>query len=92
MPSWLPILLVVDPEDQTRLLRGLDIGATDYLMRPVDRQEMFARVRTQIRRKRFNDHLRDNVQQTIEMAVTDGLTGKAQRERWPLPDTKIRAA
>ena len=24
--------------------------------------------------------------------VTDALTGKAQRERWPLPDRKIRAA
>jgi two-component system cell cycle response regulator len=74
-----PILLIVDPEDQARLMRALDIGVNDYLVRPVDRQEMFARVRTQIRRKRFTDHLRDNVQQTIEMAVTDGLTGLHNR-------------
>ncbi|MEJ1158789.1 PleD family two-component system response regulator [Prosthecomicrobium sp. N25] len=75
----MPILLVVDPEDQARLMRALDIGVNDYLVRPVDRQEMFARVRTQIRRKRFTDHLRDNVQQTIEMAVTDALTGLHNR-------------
>lgn len=75
----LPILLVADPEDNARLLRGLDMGVNDYLVRPIDRQELFARVRTQIRRKRFNDHLRDNVQQTIEMAVTDGLTGLHNR-------------
>jgi two-component system cell cycle response regulator len=75
----LPILLIVDPEDQPRLLRGLEIGVNDYLTRPIDRQELLARVRTQIRRKRYNDHLRDNVQQTIEMAVTDGLTGLHNR-------------
>ena len=37
-----------------------------------------ARLRTQVRRKRYNDHLRASVTQTIEMAVTDGLTGPAQ--------------
>lgn len=75
----LPILLIVDPEDNARLLRGLDIGVNDYLVRPVDRQELLARAATQIRRKRYTDQLRDNVQQTIEMAVTDGLTGLHNR-------------
>jgi len=75
----LPILVVVDPDDNVRLLRGLDLGVNDYLVRPIDRNEMLARVRTQIRRKRFSDRLRDNVQMTIEMAVTDGLTGLHNR-------------
>src|SRR4029078_1507873 len=70
-----PILVIVDPHDNARLLRGLDLGVNDYLMRPIDRNEMLARVRTQVRRKRFADRLRDNVQMTMEMAVTDGLTG-----------------
>jgi two-component system cell cycle response regulator len=74
-----PILVVVDPEDNTRLLRGLDLGVNDYLVRPIDRNEMLARVRTQIRRKRFADRLRDNVQLTMEMAITDGLTGLHNR-------------
>jgi len=75
----LPILVVVDPDDNVRLLRGLDLGVNDYLVRPVDKNEMLARVRTQVRRKRFSDRLRDNVQMTIEMAVTDGLTGLHNR-------------
>jgi two-component system cell cycle response regulator len=75
----LPILVVADPEDNVRLLRGLDLGVNDYLVRPIDRNEMLARVRTQVRRKRFSDRLRDNVQMTIEMAVTDGLTGLHNR-------------
>src|SRR5690606_22970101 len=65
----LPILVVVEPNDNVRLLRGLDLGVNDYLVRPIDRNEMLARVKTQVRRKRFSDRLRDTVQMTIEMAV-----------------------
>lgn len=75
----LPILVIVNPDDNARLLRGLDLGVNDYLVRPIDRNEMLARVRTQIRRKRFADRLRDSVQLTIEMAVTDPLTGLHNR-------------
>ena len=48
-------------------------------MRPIDQQEMIARLRTQVRRKRYNDQLRASVAETIEMAVTDGLTGLHNR-------------
>jgi len=75
----LPIVVIADPDDNVRLLRGIDLGVNDYLVRPIDRQEMLARVRTQVRRKRFSDRLRDNVQTAIEMAVTDGLTGLYNR-------------
>ena len=74
-----PILVIVDPTDNQRLLRGLDLGINDYLLRPIDRNEMVARVKTQMRRKRFADRLRDNVQMTMEMAITDGLTGLHNR-------------
>jgi two-component system cell cycle response regulator len=76
---FLPILVLVGPDDNAKLLRALEIGVNDYLTRPVDRPELTARVRTQVRRKRFSDRLRDNVQMTMEMAVTDGLTGLHNR-------------
>ncbi|MBL8572952.1 MAG: PleD family two-component system response regulator [Hyphomicrobiaceae bacterium] len=75
----LPILLVTEPEDNAKLLRALDIGVNDYIVRPIDKNEMLARARTQIRRKRYTDHLRDSLQQTMEMAVTDALTGLNNR-------------
>jgi two-component system cell cycle response regulator len=75
----LPILILAEPEDNARLLRGLEIGVNDYLVRPIDRNEMLARVRTQIRKKRYSERLRENVQQSIEMAVTDVLTGLHNR-------------
>jgi len=75
----LPILAIADADNNTRLLRGLEIGVNDYLLRPVDKNELLARARTQIRRRRYTDHLRDNVQNSIEMAITDGLTGLHNR-------------
>jgi two-component system cell cycle response regulator len=75
----LPILVLANSDDETRLNRGLDIGVNDYLLEPLDRNEALARVRTQVRRKRFSDRLRDSVQHTIEMAITDPLTGLNNR-------------
>ena len=74
-----PILMIAEAEDNARLLRGLEIGVNDYLVRPVDKNELLARVRTQIRRRRYTVRLRDNVQQSMEMAITDGLTGLYNR-------------
>lgn len=75
----LPIVLLVGKEEDDRIIRGLELGINDYLVRPLDRQELIARLRTQVRRKRYNDELRQSVSQTIEMAVTDGLTGLHNR-------------
>ena len=75
----LPIVLLVNKEEDDLTVRGLELGINDYLVRPLDRQELIARLRTQVRRKRYNDELRQSVSQTIEMAVTDGLTGLHNR-------------
>ena len=68
-----------DADNNARLLRGLEIGVNDYLLRPVDKNELLARARTQIRKRRYTDHLRDNVQNSIEAAITDALTGLHNR-------------
>ncbi len=75
----LPILVVADIEDRQRVLRGLDLGVNDCLTRPVDRNELLARVRTQLRQKRYADSLREKVQQSIELALFDPLTGLNNR-------------
>ena len=75
----LPILAIAEPDNNARLVRGLEIGVNDYLVRPIDKNEMLARVRTQVKRKRYTERLRDNVQASIEMAITDALTGLHNR-------------
>ncbi|SFQ18037.1 two-component system, cell cycle response regulator [Bradyrhizobium sp. Ghvi] len=69
-----PILAIADPENSTRLLRGLEIGINDYLLRPSDKNELMVRVRTQIKKHRYVDYLRENLQNSIEMAMTDTHT------------------
>ncbi|MBL0934163.1 MAG: PleD family two-component system response regulator [Rhizobiaceae bacterium] len=76
---FLPIILIAGQDENQRLVRALELGINDYVTRPVDRQELIARLRTQVKRKRYNDQLRSSVTQTIEMAVTDGLTGLHNR-------------
>jgi two-component system cell cycle response regulator len=74
-----PILAIAEGDDNSRMIRGLEIGVNDFLQRPIDKNEMLARVRTQIRKKRYTERLRDNVQLSIEMAITDALTGLYNR-------------
>jgi two-component system, cell cycle response regulator len=75
----LPILALAESDNNARLARGLEIGVNDYLVRPIDKNEMLARVRTQIKKKRYTERLRDNMQMSIELAITDGLTGLFNR-------------
>ncbi len=74
-----PLLAIVRQGDTRKLVRALDIGVTDYLSRPVDRNELTARVTTQLRRKRYIDRLRSTFEASLEMAVTDQLTGLYNR-------------
>ncbi len=76
---FIPVLLVVDQGGENMVVRALELGVNDYILRPVDPNELVVRCLTQIRRKRFNDRLRESVNQTIELAVTDPLTGLNNR-------------
>jgi two-component system cell cycle response regulator len=74
-----PILALTETDNNARLVRALEIGVNDYLVRPIDKNEILARARTQIRKKRYTERLRDNVQLSIEAAITDALTGLYNR-------------
>jgi len=74
-----PILLIIDDSDIEGLATGLELGVNDYLAHPVDRHELRARIRTQVRRKRYQDRLRANYRESLSMALTDGLTGLYNR-------------
>jgi two-component system cell cycle response regulator len=75
----LPILAITEPDNNARMLRGLEIGVNDFLIRPIDKNELLARARSQVRKRRYTERLRDNVQASIEMAITDALTSLFNR-------------
>src|SRR5690242_7402490 len=74
-----PILLAAEAEELPRLAKGLDLGTNDYIVRPLDCNELTARARTQIRRKRLQDRLQDNYQRSLALMLTDSLTGLYNR-------------
>ena len=75
----LPILVVAEPDDEKKAVRALDIGASDIVIKPIDSEELSARVKTQVRKKRYLDALRARLDQSMELAVTDQLTGLHNR-------------
>jgi two-component system cell cycle response regulator len=69
-----PQLILVDADEREKMIKGLEMGVNDYLLTPVEPNELVARVRTQIRRKRYQDALRSNYEESLSMAVMDSLT------------------
>ncbi len=74
-----PVLMLSDEEHMPRVIQGLEIGGHDYLLRPIDRNELVARSRTQVRRKRFQERLRSSYEISLSMALTDSLTSLHNR-------------
>ncbi len=74
-----PIIVIVEEPNEARLLRGFDMGVNDYLVRPIEPHELFARVSTQIKRKRHLDFLRNRLAESVEQSITDPLTGLYNR-------------
>lgn len=74
-----PLVMVAENADMDKIAYGLEIGAHDYIVRPLEKNELLARVRTQIRRKRFQERLRSTYEISLSMALTDSLTGLYNR-------------
>lgn len=75
----MPLVVLAAEDERQTLLRAFDLGASDHVMRPVDQPELRARVRNQLRRRRFQDLLRESLDRSLELAVTDPLTGLRNR-------------
>lgn len=74
-----PIVMISEADDLERVAHGLEMGAHDYILRPLEKNELLARVRTQIRRKRFQERLRSTYEISLSLALTDSLTGLYNR-------------
>ncbi|TNE60741.1 MAG: diguanylate cyclase, partial [Alphaproteobacteria bacterium] len=88
-----PILVMVDDGNTKLLVRALEMGINDYVVRPVDRMEFLARVKTQLKRKRYADKLWENFHISMQMATTDAVTGLYNRHYLTSHlDTRLAAA
>ncbi|MEM7046113.1 MAG: PleD family two-component system response regulator [Pseudomonadota bacterium] len=74
-----PVLLTADEGDSGRVAKGLELGATDYVIKPIERNELVARRRNQLRSKRYLDRLHQHYESSLTMVMTDSLTGLYNR-------------
>ncbi|CAL4867257.1 Response regulator PleD [Asticcacaulis sp. MM231] len=74
-----PVLAIINADERKIMFKALELGVNDVVPRPIDMQELRARAKTQIRRKRYGDFLRNSLDRSLEMAVTDPLTGLNNR-------------
>ncbi len=57
-PDQLPVIMVTAVTDSDRVAEALDLGANDYVIKPIDFQIALARIRSQVSRKRAESALR----------------------------------
>lgn len=70
----IPVVLLTGQESVEKKIKGLDMGASDYLLKPFDPGELIARVKVQLKVKRLQDELKVAKQRYKELSLTDYLT------------------
>ena len=56
--EYIPILMLTAKSESKDVIRGLEVGADDYIVKPFSFDELIARVNTAIRIKKLSDNLR----------------------------------
>ena len=74
-----PVLAIINADERKVMLKALELGVNDVVPRPVDMLELRARAKTQIKRKRYGDFLRNTLDRSLELAITDPLTNLNNR-------------
>ncbi|HET7670554.1 MAG TPA: response regulator [Burkholderiales bacterium] len=71
--ALLPVILVTSLDAQGERIKGLEAGADDFLSKPVNWEELFARVRSLLRVKALQDELKE-VNAKLEQRVRDQVS------------------
>lgn len=73
------LMLLAEDENLPMVIRGMELGVNDYFIYPVEENELLARLRTQLRRKQYQDDLRSELEESVNLSIKDGLTGVFNR-------------
>ncbi len=70
----IPVIMLTSKDETEDKIKGLNLGAVDYVTKPFDAGELVARVNTQLRVKELHEALQEKNRQLQELANKDGLT------------------
>ncbi|MEO1482041.1 MAG: diguanylate cyclase [Myxococcota bacterium] len=76
------IMLTGIAGDVSSKVRCFEAGASDYVTKPYENEELVARVRTHLSLKSLRDELRQKAEQLELLTVTDELTGLSNRRHF----------
>lgn len=71
----IPVIMLTSKAEPADKVKGLEMGALDYMAKPFDEGELVARVNIHVRLKELREALEEKNRQLQEMANRDGLTG-----------------
>jgi len=71
----IPIIMLTSKAEPSDKVKGLEMGASDYVTKPFDEGELVARVNNELEKKELREALQEKNRQLQEMAERDGLTG-----------------
>lgn len=73
------VVLITCLDDLDSRIKGVELGADDFLVKPVDFRELAARVKVLLEKKHYIDKLRSDYAEALNSAINDGLTGLYNR-------------
>jgi two-component system, cell cycle response regulator len=74
-----PVIIITALSELAPKISGIESGADDYLIKPIEHSELLARIRAGLRRYNATKKLRLALQQAQSGTVTDKLTGVRNR-------------
>ena len=80
----IPIMLGLDDEQINIMPKAFEIGVNDYIISPIDINELIARCNTQIKRKKFQEKLSSELEENLSLAIKDKLTGVYNRRYYDI--------
>lgn len=75
----IPVLILTGMDDRELKVKGLGQGASDYITKPFDPEELVARVKVHLKIKHLQDDLKRSNELLLELSNTDHLTGLFNR-------------
>jgi len=80
--SFIPVIMVTALRGDEERIKGIEVGADDFVQKPFNRVELLTRIKSLLRIKRLHEALKQKVDELEKtkaklrkLAVTDGLTG-----------------